>query len=155
MTIINNGAVITRTLEAIPPDRFHLITYGPGYTNESVIVGQSVYARQGNGAWGKFNSASDLLTLDPMSALQGTGPFARVRSETVDGVVADLYEAPVNLPTPGATAMQRFWIGTDGVIRQSETVMSMPVGGKTVESRTTTVLYDIDASDISIAPPLP
>jgi hypothetical protein len=155
MTIDNNGAVITRTLEAIPPDRFHLITYGPGYSNESVIVGQSVYARQGGGAWSKFDSASDLLTLDPMSALQGTGQFARLRSETIDGVVAELYEAPVNLPTPGASAVQRFWISADGVVRQSETLMSMPVGGKMIESRTTTVLYDINASDISIKAPLP
>ncbi|HEX2970874.1 MAG TPA: hypothetical protein VHP11_00990 [Tepidisphaeraceae bacterium] len=161
-TIISNQSTITRTIEALPPDRLHMVTHGQGFVNESIVISNTVYARQATGPWQKFQAESAASAAAPLAngennaVLSSETQFGQAEEKTIDGVLMRAYRSEAGSAQAGGANIQTVWVGVqDGLVHRAETLLSVQSAGQKITTQSTIVYYDLDAPDIVIEPPIP
>ncbi len=170
----DDGTITTSTILAVLPDKFQITAKDPKKTTETVIIGDTIYAKGSTyGAWQKVPQGGKKIasSLNFFAALGELDSYKSFMTDvkfdgedTIQNQKLLKYEYNLNgFPMPGAvgrpatlTGLQKIWLDpVDGLPRRMESVTQVTIGGSTVSGTSTTEYTDYDSPAIGINPPIP
>lgn len=149
-TITGDGFTQTATARIVPPDRMHITMELGGTTTEMIYIGDSVWSKQGDGAWAvsdRMGGLGEPLVDESMIAdtERTMTEAAFVGPEVIDGVNALLYTFTTDLSKSEIMPMEstlhtKLWIDAASGRIIHQTIEDAIAGAPTVTEQT--IEYD-------------